>query len=170
MAIEKNLVCFAHGKESGPWGAKITYLAEIARTNGFAVSSPDYRFTHNPDERVMHLLQYAPKARQNLVLVGSSMGGYVAAMACRQLQPQALLLFAPALYFPGFAGEPEACPKETVVVHGWRDTIVPAEKALRFSRPRQAQLHLLDSEHTLNDQLPLLGQLLDQLLKRISPR
>src|SRR5690625_956913 len=167
MSTKNNIVCFAHGKESGPWGTKITYLAEVARHNGFAVSSLDYRFTHDPDERVQYLVEQAPKAGQNLVLVGSSMGGYVAAMACRKLRPQALLLLAPALYFPGFDREPEACPEETVVVHGWNDDVVPVEKSLRFSRTRNAQLHILGSGHTLNDQLPFLGNVLENMLKAI---
>ncbi|MGH8540495.1 MAG: alpha/beta hydrolase, partial [Stenotrophobium sp.] len=41
----RNLVCFAHGKESGPWGTKITHLAEVARGHGYEVMSPDYSHT-----------------------------------------------------------------------------------------------------------------------------
>lgn len=165
MPEDDNLMCFAHGKESGPWGTKITYLSEIARANGFSVMSPDYTYTFDPDERVSHLLELAPRARRNLVLVGSSMGGYVSAMACRELKPRALMLLAPALYFPQYDGEPEACPADTVVVHGWSDDIVPVGRSIRFARSRNAALHLLDSGHTLNDQLSLLGRLLEHLLE-----
>lgn len=165
MPEDDNLVCFAHGKESGPWGIKITYLSEIAREKGFSVISPDYTFTFDPEERVARLLELAPQARRNLVLVGSSMGGYVSAMACRELKPRALMLLAPALYFPQYNGEPEACPPETVVVHGWSDDIVPVDRSIRFARARNAALHLLDSGHTLNDQLPILGRLFEHLLE-----
>lgn len=164
MTAEK-LVCFAHGKESGPWGTKITRLAEVARARGFEVLSPDYSHTHDPQERVAHLLKLAPQAR-SLVLVGSSMGGYVSAMACARLQPRALFLIAPALYFPGWDEEPADCPALTSVVHGWRDDIVPVERSLRFAQPRGATLHLLDSGHTLNDQLPMLALLFDEFLVR----
>lgn len=163
MAIPERLVCFAHGKESGPWGTKITRLAEVARARSFDVLSPDYSHTHDPKERVAHLLKLAPAARK-LVLVGSSMGGYVSALACTALRPQALFLMAPALYFPGWDEEPQDCPAATVVVHGWHDDIVPVERSLRFARPRGAALHLLDSGHTLSDQLGPLSMLFDELL------
>lgn len=161
----ERLVCFAHGKESGPWGTKITHLAETARRRGYEVMSPDYSHTHDPHERVAQLLRLAPQARR-LVLVGSSMGGYVSAMACAALQPQALFLLAPALYFPGFDGEPQGVPRLCAVVHGWGDDIVPVDRAIRFARTHRAALHVLDSGHTLNDQLPALDLLFDDLLQR----
>ena len=166
MTIPENLVCFAHGKESGPWGTKITHLAEVAKVRGFEVISPDYSGSHDPHERVAQLQKLAPRARR-LVLVGSSMGGYVSAMACATLKPQALFLMAPALYFPGWDEEPSGCPELTVVVHGWKDEIVPVERALRFAKKRKAALHLLDSGHTLTDQLPLLSLLFDELLQTV---
>lgn len=166
MAIAERLVCFAHGKESGPWGTKITFLAARARAQGFEVMSPDYSHSHDPKERVKQLLALAPQAGK-LVLVGSSMGAYVSAMACAALKPQALFLMAPALYFAGWDEEPEGCPKLSVVVHGWSDDIVPVDRALRFARPRKAALHVLDSGHTLNDQLPALGRVFDAMLKSV---
>lgn len=165
-AVPEHLVCFAHGKESGPWGTKITRLAEAARGQGYTVVSPDYSHTHDPRERVQQLLHLAPHARRSLVLVGSSMGGYVSAMACAALQPAALFLMAPALYFEGFDEEPEGIPTLCEVVHGWDDDIVPVERAIRFARQHRARLHLLDSGHTLNDRLPVLERLFIDLLQR----
>lgn len=162
----EHLVVFAHGKESGPWGTKITRLAEVAKVRGYAVLSPDYSFTTDPQARVAHLLQLAPHARKSLVLVGSSMGGYVSAMACAALNPTALFLMAPALYFPGWDEEPEGIPALTSVVHGWRDDIVPSERGQRFAARHRAALHLIDSDHMLNDQLPMLCLLFDALLQR----
>ncbi len=166
MTIPDALVCFAHGKESGPWGTKITHLADTAKRRGCEVISPDYSHTHDPHARVAQLLELAPRARRALVLVGSSMGGYVSAMACAALRPQALLLMAPALYFPGFDEEPAGIPPLSAVVHGWNDDIVPVERAIRFARTHGAALHLLNSGHTLNDQLPALELLFDDLLRR----
>ena len=166
MNLVENLVCFNHGKESGPWGTKITCLAETARSRGFEVISPDYSHTHDPSARVAHLLQLAPRARR-LVLVGSSMGGYVAAHACAALKPQALFLMAPALYFPGWDTEPAGIPGLCSVVHGWRDDIVPVERGVRFAQAHRAALHVLDADHGLNDQLPTLELLLGELLDRV---
>lgn len=166
MTVPKNLVCFAHGKESGPWGTKITHLAEVARARGYEVLSPDYSHTQDPRERVRHLLDDVRPRAQNLVLAGSSMGGYVSAMACAALKPQALFLMAPALYFPGWAEEPAGIPALCCVVHGWKDEIVDHRRGLDFAQRHSAALHLLDSGHTLNDQLPALSLLFDDLLKR----
>ena len=116
--------------------------------------------------RVAHLLQLAPRARR-LVLVGSSMGGYVAAHACAALKPQALFLMAPALYFPGWDTEPAGIPGLCSVVHGWRDDIVPVERGVRFAQAHRAALHVLDADHGLNDQLPTLELLLGELLDRV---
>lgn len=160
-------VCFAHGMESGPWGTKITHLAALARARGWTALSPDYSFTKNPQERVRYLLANPPQEPRPLVLIGSSMGAYVAAQACAVLKPAALFLMAPALYFPGWDEDPQDCPADTVVVHGWQDDVVSVDAALRFSRPRHARLHVLDSGHTLNDQLPMLGLLFEEQLKRV---
>lgn len=168
--IPDHLLVFAHGKESGPWGTKITHLAATARRRGFEVISPDYSHTHDPGARVRQLRDLAPAANRNLVLAGSSMGGYVSAMACAALQPQALFLMAPALYFPGWDDEPQGIPALSTVVHGWKDDIVPVERGIRFARHNASDLHLLDSGHTLNDQLEMLELLLDRLLLRVLER
>lgn len=161
-----NLLVFAHGKESGPWGTKITHLADVARRRGFEVLSPDYSHTPDPRVRVAQLVEIAPKAKR-LVLVGSSMGGYVSAIACAALKPDALFLMAPALYFAGWEEEPEGIPQRCTVVHGWHDDIVPLAQAQRFAKRHSAALHIVDSGHTLNDQLDLLGMLLDQQLTTV---
>ena len=70
--MARDLVCFAHGKESGPWGVKITALAAVARALGFAVMSPDYSHTHDPLARVEQLLRLSPQASGKLELYSSS--------------------------------------------------------------------------------------------------
>ena len=72
-------VYFAHGKESGPWGSKIRHLASIAEANGYEVVSPDYSALPDPEARVKHLLELLSQEPETstIVLVGSSMGGYV---------------------------------------------------------------------------------------------
>ena len=160
------LAVFAHGKESGPWGSKIRALARVAWARGYRVISPDYRGLADPQARVDKLVALAPQA-DRLVLVGSSMGGYVSAMACADLQPDALLLMAPALYLDGYPGEPRDCPADSLVVHGWRDDIVPVASAWRFARERNAALHLVDDGHRLADSVALIAGLFDAQLARL---
>lgn len=165
MSDTDNLVCFLHGKESGPWGTKIRHLADIAARHGWRAVSPDFQHTHDPHRRLEELLA-DPPAADRLVLCGSSLGGYVAARACDHLRPRGLLLLAPALYFEGFDEEPADCPALTVVAHGWRDDIVPPERALRFAEPRRAELHLYDDGHRLVDSIDAIGRLFGDLLDR----
>lgn len=162
--LPDKLVVFAHGKESGPWGTKITRLAGTARGRGFEVISPDYSHSPDPRARVAQLLELAPRARSALVLVGSSMGGFVSAFASPALRPQALMLIAPAFYFPGYDEEPPPPPPINAVVHGWSDEVVPVDRALRYARQHRASLHLLDGGHTLTERLPELERIFDALL------
>ena len=74
-------VYFSHGKESGPWGFKIKRLAEIAAQQNFQVESVDYTDLMDPDLRVDRLLERLTTEHDEILLVGSSMGGYVSLVA-----------------------------------------------------------------------------------------
>jgi len=160
-------VWFAHGKESGPWGRKIRALAPIAETHGFEVRSPDYRHTMDPQERVRYLQDQGPAA-DLLVLVGSSMGGYVSAAASAALRPTGLFLLAPAVGLPGYQPDPEPRAALIEIVHGWDDALIPPDNVARFARAHDARLHLIPGEHTLNEQLPWLEQAFDRFLTEIA--
>ena len=78
-------VYFSHGKESGPWGSKIKRLANIAKGQGFSVDSIDYSGTLDPDLRVERLIKILKNTKEDFVLVGSSMGGYVSLVGAEQV-------------------------------------------------------------------------------------
>jgi pimeloyl-ACP methyl ester carboxylesterase len=165
------VVYFAHGKESGPWGTKIRALADVAREKGFHVESPDYQFSHDPLERIEHLVALNPSAKKGVVLAGSSMGGYVTARAAHRLgQVDAVFLMAPALYLPGYPGDPKFVSCPCSVVHGLYDDVVPVDHSVRFARAHQAELHLLQSGHTLTDQIPVLNFLFARMLDAVMER
>jgi alpha/beta superfamily hydrolase len=158
-------VVFSHGKESGPWGAKITAMAEVVRDLGLNVESVDYRGMDDPGERVQKLLEVGAARSGSLALVGSSMGGHVAAAAAARLRARALFLLAPAFYMPGFERyTPQDVGAPTSIVHGWHDTIVPVENSIRWAREHRATLHILDSEHRLEDQIGTICGLLRAFL------
>ena len=148
------VVVFSHGKESGPWGSKITAMAAMVGDLGWAVESVDYRGLDDPADRVRKLIEQAEKLAPPLVLVGSSMGGHVSAAAAGRLKPRGLFLLAPAFYMRGYE---EYTPRDvacaTVLVHGWHDDIVPVENSIRWAREHQAALHLYNSDHRLEDQI-----------------
>ena len=159
MTVET--VVFSHGKESGPWGSKITAMAGVVRELGIAVQSVDYRGLDDPTARVSKLIAEAGSLPSPLLLVGSSMGGHVAAAAAATLKPVGLFVLAPAFYMTGYeAYTPQDVDCATVIVHGWRDDIVPVDNSIRWAREHLAALHLLDSDHRLEDQIETVCRLL----------
>jgi len=158
-------VVFSHGKESGPWGTKISALAEIARAEGYEVESVDYRGIDDAHARVTRLLAYCRDFQGRLVLVGSSMGGHVSTAASRLLRTGGLFLLAPAFYMPGFeehTPEPAACP--ITIVHGWRDDVVPVANSVRFAGQHRATLHVLDTDHRMQDRIREIGYYFEYFL------
>jgi pimeloyl-ACP methyl ester carboxylesterase len=169
MNSERGTVIFSHGKESGPWGSKILAMAEVARAASFGVLSVDYQGIDSPDERVAKLLSSARSITTPRVLIGSSMGGHVSAAAAAPLQARGLFLLAPAFYMPGFeAHTPREIPCPTAIVHGWRDDIVPVENSIRWARQQRATLHILDSDHRLQDRIVDICVLLREFLSAIT--
>lgn len=162
-------IYFSHGKESGPNGRKIQKLVEVGRSLGFATHSIDYTHLDNPDDRVKHLLKTieADKPDGDLILVGSSMGGYVSLTAGAHLNPAGIFLMAPALYLPGYQAQAfhPACPVE--IVHGWDDDIIPFEHSLRFAEKQKCTLHLVDDDHRLSHSLETLPVLFELFLKQL---
>ena len=166
MSAQSITVVFSHGKESGPWGSKILAMAEVARELGFGVESVDYQGIEDPRMRVAKLLAATAKIPGRLILAGSSMGGHVSAAAADTLQPAGLFLLAPAFYMPGYEQyTPRGITCATAIVHGWHDDIVPVENSIRWAREHRAALHLLDSDHRLQDQIPTIARLLREFLR-----
>jgi pimeloyl-ACP methyl ester carboxylesterase len=163
------LVHFMHGKESGPGGSKIAALAAVARTHGWDVACLDYSHTVDPAERLDQLRQACVDVRGPLLLVGSSMGGWVAAEAATHVGAHGVCLLAPALYVPGYPTQaPQVPAMHTEIVHGWSDGVIPCEHSIRFARLRQCTLHLVQGDHRLNAGIPLLCELFDAFLSRCS--
>jgi pimeloyl-ACP methyl ester carboxylesterase len=162
-------VVFSHGKESGPWGSKITAMAARVRELEGMVESVDYRGIDDPAARVEKLVAMARPIGGAVVLVGSSLGGHVAAAAAPRVKPRGLFLLAPAFYMPGFeAYTPQEVTCPTAIVHGWHDDIVPVENSVRWAREHRAALHLLDSDHRLEDRIEAICALLGQFLGELA--
>ena len=176
-------VVFSHGQESGPWGTKISAMAEVAKSEGWNVDSVDYRGVNDARDRVTRLLSFCRDLRGDLVLVGSSMGGYVATSASALLHARGLFLMAPAFYMPGMeqlTAKPAPCPK--TIVHGWKrrrragreqhevrarafgDAAHPRLGPSAAQRDLAATLHILDSDHRLHSELSLVNYLFEYFL------
>jgi pimeloyl-ACP methyl ester carboxylesterase len=158
-------VVFSHGKDAEPWGKKIIALADTARSEGYGVESIDYRGIDTVEGRIQKLVSGCQNLQGELVLVGSSLGGFVATSAASFLHARGVFLMAPAFYMEGLPPlRPRVidCPIE--IVHGWRDEVVPLENSMRFAREYGAPLHVLDDDHRLHTSVRRLKHLFEFFL------
>ena len=166
-----NLVVFSHGKESGPDGNKIRRLRQVAENNHFDTVSLDYRQCKNADERISLLENYLETvATKNIILFGSSMGGYVSTVLACKKSVKGLFLLCPALYMndPEYSyGEFSPQCDHIELVHGWQDEIVPYENSIRFAIANNAVLNLITDGHRLQNSLDFLENRFDSFLKFI---
>lgn len=168
MTHDRGMVVFSHGKESGPWGSKITAMAAVVRELGGTAESVDYRGMEDAAARVDKLIQVVAGMEAKVVLVGSSMGGHVAATAAAKVRPRGVFLLAPAFYMAGFeAHTPQDVGCPTAIVHGWNDAVVPVENSIRWAREHGAALHLLESDHRMEDRIEAICGLLRDFLRAL---
>ena len=162
-------VIFSHGQESGPWGTKIRAMAELARELACKVDSIDYQGMANPAERVRKLVREAGAVDDQLILVGSSMGGHVATAAAGALGAAGLFVLAPAYFMPGYEDLTPVAPGMPIcIVHGWRDDIVPVENSIRYAKGCHAELHIVDGDHRLTENIDDINYYLRRFIEKIS--
>ncbi|NNJ72740.1 MAG: alpha/beta hydrolase [Enterobacterales bacterium] len=166
---QKPQIIFSHGKESGPYGMKITAMTKVAKELGFSSVSLDYQGIDEPQVRVEKLLDYANALKQSVVLVGSSMGSYVSIKASQELTAKGLFLLAPAVFMPGYESQNmQAVAEQVLAIHGWHDEIVPVANAIRFAEQVHCDLLLLEDDHVLRNSLPRICIEFRAFLKRLS--
>ena len=143
----------SHGRESGPNATKITRLDELASARGHHCQRPDYGTEAGALERIEKLLNLCTTSEANRVLVGSSMGAYISAMASLQVEVAGLFLLAPPIFFRGT--EPAmrlACAKVTII-HGWNDELIDPSEVIGFARAYGAKLVLVNDDHRLKNSM-----------------
>ncbi|MBQ4827965.1 alpha/beta fold hydrolase [Alteromonas sp. MMG017] len=143
-------VIFSHGKESGPWGSKITTLSNVASDVGFNVISVDYQDLPSPEDRITRLVDTVEEQGDEVILVGSSMGGYVSLVAAERVSARGLFLLAPALYMPNYEVQEYNYTGKTSVIHGWNDDVIPVAHSIDYAKLRNSQLLLLEDGHRLS--------------------
>ena len=160
--MQDTLVVFSHGLESGPWGSKITAMAEVATSRAARVESVDYQGMRSPGSRVDKLLAFlSAENADRIILVGSSMGGHVATAAAVETSVAGVFVLAPAFHMPGVEASTPVAPNCSMeIVHGWRDDVVPVDNSIRFAREHGTTLHIVDSDHRLGDAIDTINQLL----------
>ena len=145
---------FIHGLDSSSRGTKGSYFH--ARYPGMLFS--DYS---GPLEERMAQLEKGLSGTENLILVGSSYGGLMAALfACgNEARVRRLILLAPALGhadFTAYFRQPLQIP--VTLYHGRFDVVVPPEPTRRIAAQLFAMLdyHLVEDDHNLHQVFPTL--------------
>ena len=94
-----------------------------------------------------------------LICAGFSFGGYVQARAAVELQPQQLVLAAPAV---GRFAMPDV-PADTLLIHGDLDEVVELQEVLQWARPQHLPVIVLaGAEHFFHGRLAQLKHIVLQ--------
>lgn len=161
-------IIFSHGKESGPYGTKISLLIEVAKIFNFQTTSIDYRKCKNVNERVDLLRETVQQYKGGkIILVGSSMGGYVSTVIASEIAINGLFLMCPALYLPRYDIQTYPIKTQHVeIIHGWNDDIVPHENSIKFGKLNSATLHIVNDNHRLSNSHDFLKQTFVRFLEK----
>jgi pimeloyl-ACP methyl ester carboxylesterase len=150
----KPLRVFIHGLESSSQGTKGVYFRE---------KFPDMLIEDYMGllEKRMAKLRGLLAGEKDLILVGSSFGGLMAAIyACENEESvKRLILLAPALdldYFKPYAEKRLVLP--VWLYHGKEDDVVPPAPVERIARKVFSNLsyHLVDDDHSLHRTFPAM--------------
>lgn len=117
-------VLYLHGLESKQGGPKVDFLA-----NEFIVHAPKMDYT-DPDLNIK--LMFVMQDLKPDIIIGSSMGGYVADILAEKYGKPAILFnpalhnrsFEPAISYP-VAGEEADLQERKIVVLGKQDEVIP---------------------------------------------
>ncbi len=144
-------VIFSHGKEGSPHGSKSRIIEKVAESCKIEFTTIDYATCADVNERVTVLENKIISTTNDIILVGSSMGGYVSAVCSSRFESLGLFLIAPALYLKGYKIQEYKSKAELISVrHGWNDTIIPVENSIKFCKLHNCNLTVDDDDHRMS--------------------
>lgn len=168
----KKLIIFSHGKNSGPDSEKIKILRDSVKHKNYNIISVDYRRCKDARERVILLRNVINNHKlQPIILVGSSMGGYLSTVLSAEFKVSGLFLMCPALYFPRSEYEVQSYkPKcnKIEIIHGWADDVVPYDSSVRFANQTKAVLNLINDNHRLSGSYSFIIHRFNLFLKNVN--
>lgn len=146
---------FIHGLDSSSRGTKATWFREHFPE----MLLPDF---NGPFSQRLEQLKGIVADREDLIIIGSSFGGLMAAAFALEQYHRILrlILLAPALNFPEFADYPaSACPVPTLLFLGRRDTVCPSARVLPAACQHFLNLtiHQTDDDHLLRRTFPTIN-------------
>ena len=99
-----------------------------------------------------------------LLLAGFSFGGYVQTRVAQRLSARSLVLVGPAVErFPA-----ATVPRDTLVIHGELDDVVPLAAVLEWARPQSLPVVVVPGgEHYFHGRLNLLAEIVVRYFRRL---
>jgi predicted esterase YcpF (UPF0227 family) len=152
-------VFLSHGLESGPDSTKVQALKAEAETfAGVTAIALDHRGTHDPATRLQQMrtaIDESGAQPENIILAGSSMGGWVCAQTSADTSVRGCFLMAPALAMKDYPGSsPEIQARHTQIIHGWHDDVVLPMPVIELAMDQDLPLLALPDGHRLQNSLP----------------
>jgi alpha/beta superfamily hydrolase len=154
-------VFLSHGLESGPDSTKVQALkAEAESFNGVTATALDHRSTKGPATRLQQMRSAIEKSgarHENIVLVGSSMGGWVCAQTSAETPVLGCFLLAPALAMKDYPeSSPQIQARHTQIIHGWDDDVVLPMPVIELAQTQNLPILVLPDGHRLQNSLERL--------------
>jgi predicted esterase YcpF (UPF0227 family) len=176
------MLYFLHGYQSSPTGEKAVLLKKTLQAIPIT-----YR-TGAPEELVisqaLHRISDAMKNDDHVILIGSSLGGFLAAStALTHPTVRHIILLNPAIIPPdvdlrSIEGIPLAIlknmkdsrlfeqkiPATITILRGTQDTVVPDRWIVSFAQAQNVSIHLFDDDHRFSKNLQRLPDIIGDLL------
>ena len=167
-------IILSHGSDSSPEATKVSMLALLAESLGWHTQRPDYRAADarghagSVAPRIARLRATIEALEAPPLLVGSSMGAFVAGLVSLDVPVAGLLLLATPSEIPGYARKFDLrCDGPTLLIHGWRDDVCPLAGVREFAGTHRLPLLVLDDDHRLGSSMDMIAaqflHVLDQL-------
>jgi alpha-beta hydrolase superfamily lysophospholipase len=148
MTTTKTRKLFLHGLDSSGMGTKGRFFSKYH----VDVERPDFDGTLG--QRLDTLRQHV-SGQDQLILVGSSFGGLMAACLASEMPERIkrLVLLAPALNFHEYRPPEEKIPPETLLVIGKNDVVTPPGLVIPAAEASfsNLQISLVDDDHLLHN-------------------
>ena len=152
----------------------VTTLAKVFFALGYVAARPNFRgvgaSAGNHDEgrgETEDLIAVAAHLARMfgelpLLLAGFSFGSFVQMQVAKRLPPRSMILVGPAVdRFPA-----ETVPRDTLVVHGELDDVVPLKTVLDWARPQNLPVVVVPGgDHFCHGRLNLLAEIVTRHLR-----
>jgi pimeloyl-ACP methyl ester carboxylesterase len=154
---------YLHGFDSSPDGVKSRFFAEHIQQ----LVIPDMScFVSFFDRLIM------AEAQNASVIIGASLGGYIASLVASKNPVKALVLLAPAFNFLEEPGEFSQCPKiecPSLVFIGDQDQVVSIDLVKRFCLQNNSELVVIPGgDHRLHEFLPEIWDRVQKFLAELN--